>query len=358
MAEKEKYVAYVGTYTHGSSIGIHIYDLDVRKGTMTERDVVPVNNASYMTKSYNGKYLYSITDEGVEVLKILPDGGLSPINTVGIDGMRGCYLSTDKSGRFLYVGGYHDGKVTVVHTHKDGRLGSVMDGVFHKSLGIGTSANRNYQPHVTCVIPSPYDKYLCAVDNGIDQVRFYHVDDKKGELEYVDSLRCKLGSGPRRMIFSKDGRFAYINCELINEICVYSYDPGDKAPSFELIQEINCLRDTESIGAATCSMKLSPSGKYLYTSISGENTVAVYSVNQKTGMLTLLFCLPISGDYPKDIDVFPGEKTLVVLNHDSNEMTFFKLDYKNKTMMMKGRPIEIETPNYILIDKVGESEEE
>ena len=71
--DKEKYVAYVGTYTHGSSVGVHVYDLDVENGYMTERDVVPVNNASHLTKSDNGKYLYSIADEGVEVLKIDPE---------------------------------------------------------------------------------------------------------------------------------------------------------------------------------------------------------------------------------------------------------------------------------------------
>lgn len=67
---QEKYVAYVGTYTHGSSIGIHVYDLDVENGYMKERAVVPVNNASHITKSNNGKYLYSIADEGVAVLRI------------------------------------------------------------------------------------------------------------------------------------------------------------------------------------------------------------------------------------------------------------------------------------------------
>ena len=128
---KDKYVAYVGTYTHGSSIGIHVYDLDVENGYMTEREVIPVNNASHVALSTSGKYLYSIADEGVAVMKINDDGGLTPINEVGIDGMRGCFLSTDKSGKFLFVGGYHDGKVTVVHTHRDGRLGSVLDGIFH-----------------------------------------------------------------------------------------------------------------------------------------------------------------------------------------------------------------------------------
>ncbi|MCD7956241.1 MAG: lactonase family protein [Lachnospiraceae bacterium] len=352
MAEQEKYVAYVGTYTHGSSIGIHIYDIDVEAGHMTEREVIPVNNASHMTKSCNGKYLYSIADEGVEVLKILPDGGLSPINEVGIDGMRGCYLSADHTGRFLFVGGYHDGKVTVVHTHKTGRLGSVMDGVFHKGLGLGSVAGRNFMPHVTCVIPTPDDKYLCAVDNGIDQVKLYQVNEKTGKLKLFDILRCKLDSGPRLLAFGKDGRYAYINCDMTNEICVYRYDGSGKSPEFELIQTVPCVRDPDSRGNACCGMKISPSGKYLYASVAGENTAAVFAIDQETGMLTMLCCLPISGEYPKDLDVFPDERTLVVLNHETNEIRFFTIDYEKGLLVMKGRPLKIDTPNCILISKV------
>ena len=146
---KKKYVAYVGTYTHGTSKGIQVYDVDVENGTLTERSEVEVSNASHLAVSKNGKYLYSIEDEGVAVFRRDKNGDLSRINSVDINGMRGCYLATDVDGRYLYVAGYHDGKVTVVHTHKDGRLGSVMDGVFHK--GLGSVAERNFRPHVNCV---------------------------------------------------------------------------------------------------------------------------------------------------------------------------------------------------------------
>ena len=229
---------------------------------MTEREVIPVNNASHMTKSYNGKYLYSIADEGVEVLAISPDGSLEPINKVGIDGMRGCYLSTDKSGKFLFVGGYHDGKVTVVHTHRDGRLGSIMDGVFHKGLG-SVVAERNFRPHVELrAIPTPDDKYLCAVDNGIDQVKIYQINERSGRIHLFDILRCKLatpahGSSPSAMtdiLPDVNGR------AFTNEIVVYKYDGTGKAPEFEKIQEISTLRDPETLGSACCGMKLAPSG--------------------------------------------------------------------------------------------------
>ncbi len=350
--DQKKYVAYVGTYTNGSSIGIHVYDIDLETQTLTERNVVPVHNASYLTKSRNGKYLYSIADEGVEVLKIEPNGDLTPINKVGIDGMRGCYLSTDKSGKFLFVGGYHDGKVTVVHTHKNGRLGSVMDGVFHK--GIGSVAERNFRPHVSCVIPTPDDKYLCAVDNGLDHIKIYKVQEGTGKLSLYDILHCKLESGPRLITFSKDGRFAYVNCELTNTINVYSYNGEGKSPDFELLQEVSTVLDPDEISSACCALKISPSGNYLYCSSAGENTVGIFRIDHETGLLEKVCILPISGGYPKDVDVLPDEKTLIVLCHESNYMRFFTIDYEKKVIIMKGRQLPVETPNCILISETAE----
>ena len=352
MEKKKKYVAYVGTYTHGSSIGIHVYDVDVENGRLTERNVVPVHNASYLTKSCNGKYLYSIADEGVEVLKIEPNGDLTPINKVGIDGMRGCYLSTDSSGKFLFVGGYHDGKVTVVHTHRNGRLGSVMDGVFHQ--GLGSVAERNFRPHVSCVTPTPDGKYLCAVDNGVDQVKIYKVNPSTGKLKLYDILRCELESGPRLICFSHDGKYAYINCELTNTIRVYSYDGSGKFPEFELLQEVKSLMDEKEVSSACCAMRISPSGKYLYCSSAGENTVGIFRIDPESGLLTKICILPISGGYPKDVGVLPDEKTLVVLCHESNYMRFFTVDYEKGTIVMKGKQLKVETPNCILISEVEE----
>ncbi len=353
--ENNNYVAYVGTYTHGSSIGIHIYDMDMESRTLNERDVVPVHNSSYVTKSRSGRYLYSIADEGVEVLKIEENGDLTPINKVDIDGMRGCYLSTDVSGKFLFVGGYHDGKVTVVHTHRDGRLGSVMDGIFHQ--GIGSVAERNFRPHVSCVIPTPDDKYLCAVDNGVDQVKIYKVTPVTGKMHLYDILRMPLQSAPRLMCFSKDGRFAYINCEMRNVIMVYAYDGSGKSPSFELIQEVRSILDLKDVSSASCALKISPSGRYLYTSSAGENTVGIFRIDPETGMLKKILILPISGGYPKDIDVFPDEKTLIVLCHESNYMRFFTIDYEKGTLIMKGKQRYVETPNCILISKTGPIED-
>lgn len=351
--KKDKYVAYVGTYTHGKSIGIYVYDVDIEKGRLKPKTVVPVNNSSHVAKSKNGKYLYSIADEGVEVFKILSDGNLEPINQVDIDGMRGCFLSTDYEGKYLYVAGYHDGKVTVIHTHADGRLGSVIDGVFHK--GTGTVAERNFRPHVCCVRPTPDNKYLCAVDNGIDQIKVYKMNERKKKLEVVDIVRCERDSGPRWIRFSADGRFAYVVFQLSNKIGVYSYKDLGEETDFELLQEIDTLSDEEDpIHDAASAIRLSPDGKYLFSSTAGDDTVAMFSIDQETGLLTKEFALPISGEYPKDMVLFPDGKHIAVVNNESNSITTFKIDYENKILVQNAKPIDIDQPNCIIILKLEE----
>ena len=269
--------------------------------------------------------------------------------------MRGCFLSTDRQGKFLFVAGYHDGKITVVHTHRDGRLGSVMDGIFHK--GLFSVAERNFRPHISCAMPTPDGKFLCVVDCGIDHINIYKVNPTSGKLTLLDIVRCDLESGPRLIRFSKDGRYAYVNCELSNELLVYSYDGSEKVPKFELIQKVDTRMDVQEIGCASSGLRISPSGRYLYCSTAGDNSVAIYEINQETGMVSEILKLPISGKYPKDIEVFPDEKTLITLNHESNEIRFFKIDYEKRTLIMKGRPISVDTPNCILIYKLSGEEE-
>ncbi len=352
MAEK-KYVAYVGTYTLGSSKGIHIYDVDTENGTLTERKEVPASNSSHLWCSVNGKYLYSIIDGGVGVYEILPDGDLKFINQKDIGGMRGRFLSCDKSGRYLFIGGYHDGKVTVMHTHKDGSLGSIMDGVFHK--GLGTVAERNSRPHVTCVLPTPDNKFLCAVDNGIDQVKIYMITPED-TLELIDILRFRRESGPRLIRFSNDGKNAYVLTQIANEVEVFSYRCDSAGyPVFEKIQTISTISDElDPTHDAASGMCFSPDGKYLFTSTAGDNTLAMFSINPEDGTLTKEFCLPISGEYPKDIAVFPDGKTIAVVNNESNSIITFKINYEKKIITMKGKPLHVDTPSCIHIFELQE----
>lgn len=355
MAAREGYVAYAGTYTNGTSKGIHIYDVDVEEGLLYLRKVVPVNNSSYITRSRNEKYLYSIADEGVRAYEIQPDGDLEPINEIDINGMRGCHMSVDLDGKYLFVAGYHDGKVTVVHTHKDGRLGTLMDGVFHK--GTGAVNERSFRPHVCCVRVTPDNKFLCAVDNGIDQVVLYKINHTYNKLQQVDILRMGREAGPRSIHFSRNGRFAYVLCEITNLVRVYEYSVKDGYPEFELLQELSTLSDERDPHDAASALRISYDGEYLFCSTAGDDSVACYKINQETGLLDRQFSLPTAGNYPKDIALFPDQKHIAVVNNGSNTITTFAIDYEKKVLVMKGKPQKLDTPNCMIFQKITEAPE-
>ena len=352
----EHYVAYVGTYTHGTSKGIHIYDVDVEEGLLFLRRVVPVNNSSYLTTSRNGKYLYTIADEGVEAFKIEEDGDLTPINLIDIDGMRGCHLSTSISGKYLFVAGYHDGKVTVVQTLQTGELGQLLDGVFHR--GQGAINERCFRPHVCCVRVTPDDKYLCAVDEALDQILIYKIHPVSEKLSPVDILRMGREAAPRSIHFSKDGRFAYVLLQITNTIRVYKYYLGeDGKPEFEQIQEVSTLSNAFDPHDAASSLRLSYDGKYVFCSTAGDDSVGCFSIDPETGLLTKVFALPISGDYPKDIALFPDQKHIAVVNNGSNTITTFTVNYEKKTLAMKGRPQKLDKPNCMIFHKIEKAPE-
>ena len=285
MTNQKKYVAYVSTYTMGDNHGITIYDVDVENGRFTLKDRVEITNSSYLTISHNRKWLYSITDFGVESYEILKDGHLKPINMAGINGMRGCYLSTDYEDRFLFVAGWHDGKITALRLKEDGSVGEITDEIFHR--GLGSIAERNFRPHVSRVKKTRDNHYLCAADLGMDHVKVYRLDHQTGKLTLADVIRSEMESAPRHIKFSRDGRI-------------------------------------------------------------------LYKIDQKTGLLTKLFCLPISGEYPKDAMLFPDNRHLVSLNHESNTMTFFTVHPDTGLIVMNGPEIKVDQPNCVIFHRLEE----
>ncbi len=352
----EHYVAYVGTYTHGTSKGIHIYDVDVEEGLLFLRRVVPVNNSSYLTTSRNGKYLYTIADEGVEAFRIEEDGDLTPINLIDIDGMRGCHLSTSINGKYLFVAGYHDGKVTVVHTHREGQLGRLLDGVFHR--GQGAINERCFRPHVCCVRVTPDDKFLCAVDEALDQIVIYKIHPVTEKLQPVDILRMGREAAPRSIHFSKDGKYAYVLLQITNTIRVYKYYLDDNdMPEFELLQEVSTLSNARDPHDAASSLRLSYDGRYVFCSTAGDDSIACFAIDPDTGLLTKVFALPISGNYPKDIALFPDQKHVAVVNNGSSTITTFAVNYEKKTLTMKGRPQKLDQPNCMIFHKIDKAPE-
>ena len=341
---------YVSSYTMGDNYGIRVYDVDMENGRMAEKEQVEITNSSYVTIARNRKFLYSITDFGVEAYKIGTEGGLEMLNGGTINGMRGCYLSTDYNDKFLFVAGYHDGKITVLRLREDGGIGEITDEVFHK--GLGSIAERNFRPHVNCVKMTRDNKYLCAADLGMDHVKVYRVDHAKGTLKLADVIRSEQESAPRHLKFSKDGKFLYIVHEIKNYIDVYTYEDRNDNPYFEKIQTIPTVNDYHAGGTAASALNFSNDYKYIISSNAGDNSVIIYKIDESTGLLSKILCLPISGDYPKDAALFPDNNHLVSLNHESNTMTFFNVDLEKGTLVMNGPKVKVPSPNCVIFHKV------
>lgn len=360
MAERKKnskgrFVAYVSSYTTSmqekEKYGIRIYDVDLKAGRLAERGKVKITNSSYITSSHNGKYLYSITDTGVEAYRIEEDGNLTLINWAPINGMRGCYLATDREDRYLFCAGYHDGKVTVLKLKDNGGVGKITDEIYHKGLGLGTG--RAFQPHVECVKMTRDNKYLCAADSGMDRTIVYEFNEKTGKLTNADVIHNDQGSAPRHIVFDRDGTHMYIVCEQKSSVEVYTYEDKDGEPEFERIQSISTNRDDDPVGTAASALSFSVDYKYLLSSDMTTNEVIIYKVNAKDGKLTKILSLPIAGAYPKDAVLLPDNKHLVSLNHESDSMTFFNFNEAAGTLVMNGKELHVERPNCIVLHQIS-----
>jgi 6-phosphogluconolactonase len=325
--------------------------VDVENARLNERKVVPINNPSDLIVSKNHKFLYSIADEGVESFKISEDGDLEPMNQKWIGGMRGCYLDVDRENRYLFVGGHHDGRVSMMQLLPDGSIGEIADGIFHQ--GVGRSVGlRNCMPHVDCVKITPDQHFLCAVDNGLDQTKVYRIDYEFGKLKLVDIIRGPLESAPRMIRFSKDGKHAYILYELLNVIEVYNYSVVDNMPVFERIQTISTLYEKNDDTCAASGMEISKSGKYLFASMSGTNAVICFEIDGKTGELVQVFGTRVNSDYPKVLGIYPDEKHYLTLNNASNDIFSYTIDFDKKISLETGAPVKVYKPNCIYMMKL------
>ena len=350
--EGDKFVAYVSSYTRAGKkkVGIRIYDVDVENGILSEKSQISITNSSYVTISHNGRFLYSITDFGVESFRIIKGGNLEKINFASINGMRGSHLSTDYEDKYLFVCSYHDGKITVLRLKEDGSVGEITDELYLK--GLGSIAERNFRPHVQCVKMTRDNKYLCAADLGMDHINVYTFDHVTGKLKQCSILHSEMESAPRHLKFSSDGHFLYVVHELKNLIDVYFYFDTENGPDFEKIQTVPTLNDYHATGSAASALNFSSDFKYLISSNAGDNSVVIFSIDPDNGHLEKILCLPISGVYPKDAALFPDDKHLVSLNHESDTMTFFSVDIEKKTLIMSSKEIQVDKPNCIIFHKL------
>ncbi len=345
----DKYRAYVGSYTRGESKGIYMYDFNGDEPVFKEQGVEEITNPSFLTLSADGEYLYSNCDEGVASFKILADGRLEYLNRHSVQGLRPCYLQVDSANEYLVSAGYYDGKLTISRINPDGTVGEVTDEVFMKSPG--SIISRNNRCHVNCALFTPDEKHILAVDLGMDQIKVYEFDRTQGKIALKDIIRCEIDSGPKHIIFSNNKKYIYLTHENANMVTEYAYFMGRKGPAFEKLDQQSTLPSKFTEDNCAVTLKITDDDKYLFVTNSGDNSVAIYEIDQEKKMEKLCV-LPVSGIYPRDIYLFPDNKHFVSINQESDSITVFGVNYEKGYIYMKGKPIHVPCPTCIAVKKL------
>lgn len=340
-------IFYVSSYGKGNQKGIYICDFNEETKQLSLIEHVQTKDfPSYMIQS-NGKLYVALKNEsrfndGGGVASYLMEGtALVPYSSFQSQGRSYTHLCLSPHEDYLFTANYHVGS-TASFTLKEGKIINKIGAVHHHGLGPDL-LKRQTGPHAHCVGITPDQKYLYSVDLGADKIVMYEFDN--GVLKEREDLSQAVlpGSGPRHMIFSKDGRYCYLSNEIANSVMVYSYQEGH----YTLIQVIHCVpRHFHGFSSAS-AIKLSPSGKHLFVSNRGHDSIVLYRVNQNNGKLSLLYMVHTAKS-PRDFTLVDN-RYLLVGGQDDNVIELLTFDEENEELVKTENTLSIPSPVCLVV---------
>jgi 6-phosphogluconolactonase len=349
-AAGQKFWVFVGTYTDGKSKGIYRMELDSATGTLTEPTLAAAaSNPSFLAIHPSGKYLYAVNEgpgpaggKGGGVTAFALDaktGELTKLNQESTIGDGPCHLVVDATGKNVLVANYGGGSVAVLPIGPDGKLGPASDFIQHK--GEVFDPERQGAPHAHSINLDKANRYAVVADLGLDRVFVYNFDPVHGKLTPNDppSTKLKDRSGPRHFAFHPDGKHAYVINEIDCTVTAFDYDADHG--TLTAVQSIPTMPVAVEPQHSTAEVVVHPSGKFLYGSNRGHDSLAVYSIEPATGHLTLVEFRPTRGKTPRNFAVDPTGSYVLAENMGSDNIVVFKVDPATGALAPTGQTIEI-----------------
>jgi 6-phosphogluconolactonase len=348
-----KFFVYVGTYTGPKSKGIYLFSLDTANGIVTPMGLAgETENPSFVALHPGGRLLYAVSEVSgfngertgaVDSFSVDPaTGKLALLNRVSSHGGGPCHLVVDKTGKNVLVANYGGGSVAVLPILEDGRLAEASSSVQHRGSSVNPA--RQKQPHAHSINLSPDNRFALVADLGLDQILIYRFDPAKGSLSASDPPFAKVapGAGPRHFAFLPDGAFAYSINEMQSTVTAFSYDPTKG--TLQEIQSVSALPQGFQGQSSTAEIQAHPSGKFLYGSNRGHDSIAVFSVDRKTGTLTPVEQVSSGGKTPRGFGVDPTGSFLIAVNQNSDNLVVFRIDPKSGRLTPTGQSFEVPSP--------------
>ncbi len=349
---QQKYLVYVGTYTDHGSKGIYVYRFDSSTGKMTSLGLAAeATEPSFLAVDSSGPFLYAVNETetysgqptgAASAFAIQPDSGkLSLLNQVSSRGTDPAHITLDRTGKYALVANYTSGSVAVFALLKDGRLGEVASFVQHK--GSSVNPERQKGPHAHAIALSPDNRFAVVADLGLDQLLVYSFDAAKGTLGAKPQVvKASPGAGPRHLVFSFDSRFLYMLNEMQSSVVAYSYDAASGA--MHELQTISSLPKGFSGENTAAEIEIDPSGKFLFASNRGDDSIAVFAIDPRTGMLTHVETDSTGGKTPRNFAIDPTSSWLLAANQDSDKIVVFRIDQKTGHLNPTGDVFQLPSP--------------
>ncbi len=353
------YLVFVGTYTgrmghvDGKAEGIYTYRVDGQTGAMTKLSVATgIVNPSFVTLDPQGRYLYAVSEvidesgnSGGGVAAYAVDrqsGALTYLNTQSTGGAGPCYVTVDATGKWVLTANYNSGSVIVHPIGADGSLGEASD--FKQHAGSSVNPQRQEGPHAHSFVISPDNRFAYAPDLGMDKVVIYAFDATNGKLTPGAQpwAQTEAGGGPRHFDLHPNRKFAYCNLEIGNKVVVFAYD--EASGSLTEIQAISTLPEGFSGRSHTADLHIHPSGKFIYCSNRGHDSIAMYAIDESTGKLTFLGTESTQGETPRNFAIDPTGTLLLAANQNTSTVAAYTIDQNSGKLTPTGQVSDVPTP--------------
>lgn len=358
FSSKSELTILVGTYTEGStSKGVYVYRFNQETGKSKMVSSVQAGNPSFVVAKDDNKFAYSVSEyndgrqSAIAYRLDKAKGKLSLINyqttideEIGAkkgkdaktDGADPCFIMTN--GKQVVTANYSGGDISVFPIAKDGSLCRQSQHFCFSGNEQGTVS------HLHCVRLTPDGKYLVADDLGNDCIYRFEVNNQADYLNKRLFLSNPLviykgekGRGPRHIVFSKSGRYAYLISELGDVVTTFSYGSGK-------LREIQAIVAYDGGGHGSADIHISPDGKFLYTSHRlKDDGVSIFKINQTTGMLAKIG-YQRTGIHPRNFNITPNGKYLLVACRDSNEIEVFAINKQSGLLKDTSQRIKLGKP--------------
>jgi 6-phosphogluconolactonase len=344
---------YIGTYTGAKSQGIYTALFDTRSGALSAPELaVETKSPAFLALHPKQPVLYAVGEassigpkrEGaLNAFAIEPQTGkLRLLNQQPSGGFGPCHLSVDSTGRCVLVANYGSGSVAALLIGPDGSLVGPGQRIQHEGSSI--NPRRQEGPHAHFITPDPKNKFALCCDLGLDKVLVYRMNSGDCSLAANDPpwAMVKPGAGPRHLAFNPSGKVAYVINEMDSSMTVFGYDA--KRGTLSEVQSLSTLPG-EFTGESTCAeVQIHPSGKFVYGSNRGHDSIAIFGVDPKTGMLQVIGYESTRGKTPRHFAIHPAGKWLLAENQDSDSVVVFALDPKTGKLTATGQSVEVGAP--------------